>query len=141
MSYGNSCYFQSRGRAGPISANMTNVGDCRDAHGASKERLRVGGFEGIDHAASQRGTLSRNEFLPLETLVTREGRTGRVMGPSGGERETEVLQTLKWLHVSFLAGDNIRAVFPSYGNMFNSPSSTACIPSLVYRLVLSDGKA
>ena len=55
---------------------MTNVGDCRDAHGASKERLRVGGFEGIDHAASQRGTLSRNEFLPLETLVTREGRTG-----------------------------------------------------------------
>ena len=37
----------------------------------------------------------------------------------------EVLQTLKWLHVSFLAGDNIRAVFPSYGNMFNSPSSIA----------------
>ena len=76
MGDGNSCYFQSRGRAGPISANMTNVGDCRDVHGASKEYLGVGGFAGIDPSCmTKRGTLSQNEFLPLETPVTREERT------------------------------------------------------------------
>ena len=106
--------------------------------GCQRKSLRV---VGTDPAMPQRGTLPRNEqFLPLETLVTREARR-TCYGSEGREgKGREVLQTLKWLHVSFLAEDNIRAVFPSYSNMFNSPSSTASPLPFTSWLVLSDGK-
>ena len=87
MGDGNSCYFQSRGRAGPISANMTNVGDCRDVHGASKEYLGVGGFAGIDPPRPKEEPCLGMSFCHWKLRSRGRSGRGRVMGPDGGGRE------------------------------------------------------
>ena len=56
---------------------MTNVGDCTDAHGASQGHIRVGESWVIPQWEERNEpTLSGDEFLPLQRLVTRrwEGR-------------------------------------------------------------------
>ena len=96
MGEGNSCYFQSRGRAGPIPANMTNVGDCRDAHGASQGHIRVGESWVIPQwgRGTSRPCLGMS-FCHCKGWSRGVGRGGgRVMGPlrrSGGTSNAKMV--------------------------------------------------